>query len=281
MLRSVIGTIIAAAAFAVLPSAGIAGEAWDDISPLMFDKGRDVTMASAQTVTLRTPYRATDDRRVLMGASVSLPDGQLIDKVYLVIDDNPMPVSAVFEMQRPTGDFTFDMTMRLNGPSGIHLVVETTDGQLLVSEGFTKTSGLGACAAPPVNDPAIALKTLGQMKLALAPANPVNAKTRLVSLASGAKAEPQPVKAEISFSHPSHSGLQMNQITLLYLPARFIETVKFATDDAPMFTMTGSISISEDPVLSVVLPAGSGTLSVDMEDTDGAAFHQLFSLGQG
>ncbi len=281
MLKSVFKTIIATAALAVLPTTSIAGEAWDDISPLMFDKDRDVTMATAGTVTLRTPYRATDDRRVLMGANVALPDGQLIDKVYLVIDDNPMPVSAVFEMQRPTSDFTFDMTMRLNGPSGIHLVVETTDGQLLVSEGFTKTSGLGACAAPPVNDPAIALKTLGQMKLALAPANPVNAKTRLVSLASGTKVEPQPVKATVTFSHPSHSGLQMNQITLLYLPARFIETVKFATDDAPMFTMTGSISISEDPALSVVLPAGSGTLSVDMVDTDGAAFHQLFSLGQG
>ncbi|WP_428541079.1 quinoprotein dehydrogenase-associated SoxYZ-like carrier [Profundibacter sp.] len=281
MLKSVIRTIIATAALAVSPISGIAGEAWDDISPLMFDEDREVTIANAETVTLRTPYRATDDRRVLMGASVALPDGQLIDKVYLVIDDNPMPVSAVFEMQRPTGDFTFDMTMRLNGPSGIHLVVETTDGQLLVSEGFTKTSGLGACAAPPVNDPAIALKTLGQMKLALAPANPVNAQTRLVSLANGTKAGPQPVKATVAFSHPSHSGLQMNQITLLYLPARFIETVKFATDDAPMFTMTGSISISEDPALSVVLPAGSGTLSVDMVDTDGAAFHQLFSLGQG
>ncbi|AXX96686.1 quinoprotein dehydrogenase-associated SoxYZ-like carrier [Profundibacter amoris] len=281
MLRSVFKTIIATAALAVLPSASIAGEAWDDISPLMFDEARDVTMASAQTVTLRTPYRATDDRRVMMGASVALPDGQLIDKVYLVIDENPMPVSAVFEMQRPTGNFTFDMTMRLNGPSGIHLVVETTDGQLLVSEGFTKTSGLGACAAPPVNDPAIALKTLGQMKLALAPANTMNAKTRLVSLASGTKAEPQPVKAQVSFSHPSHSGLQMNQITLLYLPARFIEMVKFTTDESPMFTMTGSISISEDPALSVVLPAGSGTLSIDMQDTDGATFHQLFSLGQG
>ena len=266
----------------LIPATGMAGEAWDDISILMFDKARAFDVATTDTVALHTPYRASDDRRVTIGAAVSLPDGQLIDKVYLVIDENPMPVSAVFKMERPTSDFSFDMTMRLNGPSGIHLVVETADGKLLVSEGFTKTSGLGACAAPPVNDPAVALKTLGQMKLALAPADPAAVKTRLVSLANGS-ADPaqQPVRAEVSFRHPSHSGLQMDQITLLYLPARFIETVKFATDDKPMFTMTGSISISEDPALSVVLPAGAGTLTVDMADTEGAAFHQVFSLGQG
>jgi len=273
-------TIVTAAAIAMIPNIGVAGEAWDDISSMMFED-RAVVEAEAKTLVLNTPYRATDDRRVQMGGTVALTDGALIDKVYLVIDENPMPVSAVFEMDSPTSEFTFDMSMRLNGPSGIHLVVETTDGEILSRDAFTKTSGLGACAAPPATDPVIALQTLGQMELALAPAADV--KTRLASLSGGTKLSSPVAKAitaEIGFRHPSHSGLQMDQITLLYLPARFIETIAFSTDDQPMFTMTGSISLSEDPALSVALPAGSTTLKVMMIDTEEAAFEQVFYLGQ-
>jgi sulfur-oxidizing protein SoxY len=275
-----IRTIVAAAAIAMVPNIGTAGEAWDDISSMMFDD-RTVVKAAAETLVLNTPYRATDDRRVQMGGIVTLMNGAMIDKVYLVIDENPMPVSAVFEMDSPTSEFSFEMSMRLNGPGGIHLVVETTDGDLIMREGFTKTSGLGACAAPPATDPVIALQTLGQMELALAPATDV--KTRLASLSSGTKLSSPVAKdimAEIAFRHPSHSGLQMDQITLLYLPARFIETIAFSTDDQPMFTMTGSISLSEDPALSVALPAGSTTLKVKMIDTEDAAFEQVFYLGQ-
>jgi len=276
-----IRTIVAAVTIAMAPSISIAGEAWDDISSMMFND-RAVVEATAETLVLNTPYRATDDRRVPMGGTVTLTDGAMIDKVYLVIDENPMPVSAVFEMDSPTAEFSFEMSMRLNGPGGIHLVVETTDGEILVREGYTKTSGLGACAAPPATDPVIALQTLGQMELALAPAKN-DAKTRLASLASGNQLSSpvaNAIKAEIGFRHPSHSGLQMDQITLLYLPARFIETIAFSTDDRPMFTMTGSISLSEDPALAVVLPAGSSTLTVKMVDTEDAAFKQTFYLGQ-
>ena len=281
MIRTTLRTVAAIAAFGILPGTGFAGEAWDDISSMMFED-RVVINAAANDVILNTPYRTTDDRRTRMGGTVSLPNGTLIDKVYLVIDENPMPVSAVFDLDRPMSEFSFDMTMRLNGPSGIHLVVETTDGEILVREGYTKTSGLGACAAPPATDPVIALQTLGQMELALAPASS-DAKTRLASLASSSSSSSllsKSVRAEIAFRHPSHSGLQMNQITLLYLPARFIETIKFATDETPLFTMTGSISISEDPSLAVTLPAGSSTLTVKMIDTEEAAFEQLFYLGQ-
>ena len=280
MARIIKSTIFMAAMAFTPPQALHAGESWDDIRAIAFGE-HHIEAAPDSAIALHAPYRASDDRRVPISAEVSLGQGQMIRKVYLVIDENPMPVSAVFEMERPTSHFDFGLTMRINGPGGIHLVVETTDGKLIEREGYIKTSGLGACAAPPGTDPVMALKTLGQMKLALAPAHREGMEKRLARLASASPSEPIPVRAESSFRHPSLSGLQMDQVTLLYIPARFIETVKFATDDQPFFTMTGSISLSEDPALSVVLPKGASVLKVNMTDTEGAAFEKTFPLIQG
>ncbi len=279
MRKAISYIALAAAAILAQPGIATAGEAWDDIRDILFED-RAVQVASAADVTLMVPYRTSDDGRTQMGARVAAPAGAQIDKVYLVIDENPMPVSAVFDMQQPTDSFYFDMTFRLNGPSGVHLVMETDDGQLYVREAFAKTSGQGACAAPPGTDPKIALKTLGQMDLALVE-NGTTPASRLVALSKNTQpAVAEPAKVRIDFDHPSHSGLQKDQITLLYLPARFIETVEVSTvDQQPLFTMTGSISLSEDPALSIELPQGAGGLAVRMTDTEGAQFEELFSLG--
>jgi sulfur-oxidizing protein SoxY len=196
-----------------------------------------------------------------------------------------MPVSAVFEMDQARSEFAFDLTMRLNGPSGIHLVVETQDGDLLVSEKFAKTSGQGACAAPRGTDPAPALESLGQMEFALVAAegDPMANLSELGGSTAAAPviSQPHARRAAVSFSHPSHSGMQMDQITLLYLPARYIETVEVFADGQPVYTMTGSITLSENPVLTTDLPSTAGTISVRMTDTEGASFERDFHVGQG
>jgi hypothetical protein len=61
-----------------LPGAGIAGEAWDDISGMLFE-GRDI-QADAGAIDLMVPYRATDDTRTRMGARIALPGGEAIKK---------------------------------------------------------------------------------------------------------------------------------------------------------------------------------------------------------
>lgn len=280
MLRAALCKTVAIAALMAAPGLARGGEAWDDIRSILFDEQPVVAATAADGITLNAPYRSSDDLRTALGARISLPGGALIDKVYLVVDENPMPVSAVFDMAQPVSDFAFETTMRLNGSTGVHLVVQTDSGALYVSEGYVKTSGVGACAAPPGTDPVLALETLGQMELALSSAAP-SVTTRLAALKGDSIAAPAPAQiATINFRHPSHSGLQKDQITLLYLPARFIETVEVSTDGQPAFTMTGSISLSEDPALSVHLPAGAATLQVQMTDTEGAQFEQSFSLGQ-
>jgi sulfur-oxidizing protein SoxY len=170
-----------------------------------------------------------------------------------------MPVSAVLRLAAPQPRLAFDATLRVNGPTLLHVVAETVDGALYAAETFVKTSGLGACSAPPGTDPDAALATLGDMILSV-DAGPVE---RLTALARGQS------RLGIDLSHPSHSGMQMDQITLLFIPMRYAETFDIALDGAPYASVTGSISLSENPRLGLSIPAGAQRVDVTMTDTDG------------
>jgi sulfur-oxidizing protein SoxY len=271
-------TAIALAAMTALPQSALAGEAWDDIRAALYE-GRTI-IADDTLISLDVPYRSTNDPRTPLGADVTAPEGEAIKSVTLIIDENPMPVSAVFDLARPQNHFSFDTTMRMNGPSVVRVLMETEDGDIYMAESLVKTLGQGACAAPPGTDPVAALETLGTMDFALVEDDALpSVSSRLASL-GGPETVEQDLRAEVSIMHPSHSGMQKDQITLLYLPARFVETVEVEADGAPLFKLTGSISLSENPSFDFDVPRGTGAVSVRLKDTDGAEFEDEFQLGQ-
>ena len=227
---------------------------WPELRAELFDK-REISDARG-IVTLTTPYRSSDDRRVPIRADVVLPDGEEIKRLILMIDENPVPVSAEFNMEQSIEVFSADITMRINGPSMVRAIVETSEGRLLMDAAKVKTSGTGACAAPPITGVEEALVTLGNM-----------------DLYSG-----KPNQPRLSISHPQHSGMQMDQISLLFILAHYVDEVESWTDDAPLFKMTGSISLSENPDISFSVPDGVSELRVRMTDTDELVFEKRFPL---
>jgi sulfur-oxidizing protein SoxY len=248
---------------AALPAS--AGEAWESLRPMIY--GDRPIEAAGAALALDAPYRTQDDARAPLGARLDLPEGVRATRLSLIIDDNPMPVSAVFDFAAPREDFAFTATMRLDGPTPVRAVVETEDGRLLMTEAMVKTSGQGACAAPPVTDPETALATLGRMEFR--PHAGGDAGARLAALAGTG-----PAMGELSIRHPSHSGLQMDQVSLLHIPARYVQTVEIREDGSPAFTLTGSISLSEDP--AVAFTYAPGPVEVRVTDTEGAVFERRF-----
>lgn len=250
---------VLAALISALPLSAFAGESWDYIRDELYaDRPlRD----GAPFIALDAPARTENDARTVIAAHVVAPKGLRLGKVTLVLDENPMPVSAVFDLETPQESFFFDTTMRVNGPTPLHVVAETTDGQLWMAEGFVKTSGQGACAAPPVGDADLALATLGQMAL----------EVEDLPGAAGALAQltARQRKLNVDISHPSHSGMQMDQISLLYIPMRYVEDVQVDLDGAGYVGVTGSISLSENPRLGVSVPGRTQSVDVTMTDTDG------------
>ena len=255
-------TTLAIAMVSLIGSPALAaGDSWDSIRADLY--GTRSVQDGSQMIAIDAPYRSPDDARTDLAAQVVAPVGLTIARVTLVLDENPMPVSAVFELDVPQTSFFFDVTMRVNGPTPLHVVAETADGQLFVAETFVKTSGSGACAAPPGTDPKLALATLGQMHLAMRDALPGVSIGRVSSLNTRLS------RMDLDISHPSHSGMQMDQISMLFIPMRYVETVKIDLDGAGYVSLTGSISLSENPQLGLSVPGDTSRVSVTMTDTDG------------
>ncbi len=238
---------------------------WDELRQDIY--GQRALLDGQSVIAIDAPYRTTNDSRTQLAAQVVAPEGAEIARVTLVIDENPMPVSAVFELDAPLPAFFFDVTVRVNGPTPMHVVAETTDGRLFVAESFVKTSGQGACAAPPGTDPEVALETLGRMEIDLA--------GRLTGLGQSAadKLANRLNRMDVDISHPSHSGMQMDQISLLFIPMRYVETVEIDLDGAGYVEMTGSISLSENPQVALSVPSRAQAVDVTMTDTDGTVTH--------
>lgn len=255
--------------FAVALTVAFAGAAYGSDestwSELQFNLYEDRALFPADDlIRITAPYRTPDDARTQIAAHVDAPAGRLLDSVTLVLDENPMPVSAVFKFDQPLPKFFFDVTMRVNGPTPLHIVAETTDGQLFVAESFVKTSGTGACSAPPGTDPEAALATLGEMSISIEKlAEAASLTDKLSAMASGEK------QVDLDISHPSHSGMQMDQISMLFIPMRYVENVQIDLDGQGFVDVTGSISLSENPKLSLSVPGHTQHVGVTMTDTDG------------
>lgn len=242
----------------------LAGDSWDQIRDELY--GARPLLDGAELIALDVPYRTPNDARTQIAAHVIAPGDGQIARVSVILDENPMPVSAVFALDSPQESFFFDVTMRVNGPTPLHVVAETSDGRLFVTEAFVKTSGQGACSAPPGSDPKEALKTLGNMALSVADAD--TARDRLARLR----------QLDVDISHPSHSGMQMDQISLLFIPMRYVEDLEIDLDGAGYVGVTGSISLSENPRLGVSIPARTRSVDVTLTDTSGTVTHAHKSL---
>lgn len=217
-------------------------------------------------VALDAPFRSANDAEVPLTIRARLAGGEKIAAVSLIIDENPMPVSAVWRFDEAQDEIRLGVNMRLNGPSPVRAVVETEGGARYMVSKHVRTSGLGACSAPPVGDPAEALADLGEMEL--------------LDVTDAQSASPINRTARLEVKHPQHTGLQMDQVSLLFILARYIETLEVWNGDERLFTLEGSISLSEDPEIEFELPAsGAQTIKVRALDTDGTVIEKDLAFG--
>ncbi|MEM7669379.1 MAG: quinoprotein dehydrogenase-associated SoxYZ-like carrier [Pseudomonadota bacterium] len=252
----------------IAPTGAVAGGYktvhWPDLKAEIY--GEATLNDAGDMVTLDAPVRSPNDAEVPVHVEARLLDGRAIRAVTLIIDENPMPVSATWTFETPRQSVRLGANMRFNGPSPLRAVIETTDGQRYMTSRFVKTSGLGACSAPPVGDPDAALATLGQMEL--------------LDLTPPSRAVPAVRSARLEVRHPQHTGLQMDQITLLFILARYVEELDVWAGDQKLFTLEGSISLSEDPEIEFDFPnTGADTLRIRMKDTSDTVIEKELPLG--
>jgi sulfur-oxidizing protein SoxY len=212
-------------------------------------------------ITLEAPYRAEDAALVPMTLGFALPpgDSRQVKKIALVIDQNPAPMAASFEIGPNSGVTSIATRFRVNDYTNVHEVAELSDGNLYVVQKYVKAAG--GCSAPAGKNPDEANTHLGEMRLREIAAKPDAAST------SGLR------EAQLMIRHPNNSGLQMDQVSHLYIPARYIDSLKVFQGDDLIFAMEGGISVSEDPNFRFTYkPNGAKVMRVEARDSGGKQF---------
>ena len=219
-----------------------------------------------EVIGIEMPYRAEDAAIVPVTLRTRLPSGdsRRVLRITLVIDQNPAPMAAKFELGPDANVTEISTRVRVNNYTDVHAVAELSDGKLYVTKTYVKASG--GCSAPAAKNAEEAKSRLGQMRyrqFARAGEGPT----------SGAR------EAQIMIGHPSHSGLQMDQVTQLYIPAFFVNELRLWQDDHLILAVEGGISISEDPnIRFTYVSNGASRFRAEARDTDGHTFRQEWKI---
>lgn len=217
-------------------------------------------------IGIEMPYRAEDAAivPVTLRSKLSPTDERHVVSITLVIDQNPAPMAAKFELGPQAKVSEISTRVRVNNYTDVHAVAELSDGKLYVVKTYVKASG--GCSAPAAKNPDEAKNHIGQMRyrqFARADQGPTNG-TR---------------EAQIMIGHPNNSGLQMDQVTHLYVPAFFINELHLWQDDSPVLSMEGGISISEDPnIRFTYVSNGARHFRAEARDTQGHVFQHDWAV---
>ena len=220
----------------------------------------------SDVVAIEMPYRAEDAAivPVTLRTKLSAGDTRRIKTITLVIDQNPAPMAAKFELGPDANVSEISTRVRVNNYTDVHAVAELTDGKLYVVKTYVKASG--GCSVPAAKNADEAKARLGQMRYRQF-ARPGDGP------ASGAR------EAQIMIGHPNNSGLQRDQVTLLYIPAFFINELHLWQDDSPVLSMEGGISISEDPNIRFTYVSNAAKrFRAEAKDTDGHIFQHEWKI---
>ena len=235
-------------------------ETWNSIRGDIF-KDRPI-LDGAGLVILDAPRRAEDAAIVPIGMRVDLAsdDKRTLQSLTLVIDENPAPVAGTFTIGPRSGVTSISTRVRVNSYSYVRAIAELSDGKLYGVKAFVKASG--GCSAPASSNADATRSMLGQMKF------------RTFRNESDALPE-----AQLMLRHPQNSGLQMDQLTRLYIPPFFIDNLKVWQGDDLIVSMDGGIAISEDPNIRFnYRPNGAARFRVEAVDTSRKIFRDEWSI---
>ena len=236
-------------------------EAYDPWPGLVQDIFNNRPMTDgADVIAIEMPYRAEDAAivPVTLRTKLSPGDSRRVLTITLVIDQNPAPMAAKFELGPDAKVSEISTRVRVNNYTDVHAVAELSDGKLYVTKTYVKASG--GCSAPAAKNADEARSRLGQMRyrqFTRPGQGPV----------SGVR------EAQVMIGHPNNSGLQMNQVTQLYIPAFFVNELRLWQDEGLVLAMEGGISISEDPNIRFTYVAnGAKRFRAEAKDTEGHVF---------
>ena len=136
---------------------------WKKVHASVFGNAR--LDAADAVIVLDTPKRAEDAAVVPLAIRARFPQSRerYIDKIWLVIDNNPSPIAAVFTFTPESGRADIETRIRIEEYTFVRAIALTNDGKLYMATNYIKASG--GCSAPAGKDVVAARANLGKMGL--------------------------------------------------------------------------------------------------------------------
>ena len=239
-----------------------ASDAWSILAAQIFNS-RPIGDGRA-VLQIEAPYRAEDAAVVPITIRIVPPaaDARSVDRITLVIDENPSPVAATFTLGANSGIRSLSTRVRVDSYTNFHAVAALSGGELYAVDRFVKAAG--GCSAPAAKQEADSIP-LGTMRFRQFSGDPT-ATTREVQLL---------------IRHPNYSGMQMNQVTRLYVPAHFVSSVRIWQGDELLLGVESGISISENPEFRFdYRPNGAAEFRAEVQDSEGKSFNESWSAAR-
>ncbi|TGN62450.1 quinoprotein dehydrogenase-associated SoxYZ-like carrier [Paracoccus liaowanqingii] len=228
---------------------------WEDLRSSIIGVDVDPPL-DAVALDLDAPPRAHDAAivpvRLTQGA-----EAPPLAALTLVVDGNPAPVAAEYDFGPSLMPLDFEVRLRVDSYSDVRAIATQADGARVMAGRFVKAAG--GCSAPAGKDMAAVEATMGQMRWR---STPDEAGDRAIGT--------------LMIRHPNFSGLQRDQVTLLNIPAHFIDRLEVRQGEDLLFRMSAGISVSEDPVFRFHYNPNGQPVDVRVEDTDGNIWDESF-----
>ena len=234
---------------------------WKNLKSTLF--GDKKVVGSNNIIEIEAPFRAEDAAVVPISirSKISQSPRKYIKKIYLLIDKNPTPVAGIFTLSQKAGRADIETRVRLEEYTFVRAVAELNNGDLHMAHRYVRASG--GCSAPAGKDQEAALARLGRMKL---------------RTESGLEVG-KPARAQVMISHPNFSGMQMDQVTRLYVPARFVKKIEVFHSEEKLLTANLDFAISENPNIRFFFtPTGGDNLRAEVLDSKNMTFEKSLAI---
>ena len=226
-------------------------DTWPMLRGSLFKDRPIIEDSTEEVIALQAPARAQDAAVVPVSIATRIEQKpeRYVSKVYLLIDQNPSPVAAVFEFTPESGRADIDTRVRVEDYTWMRAIAQTNDGKLYMAARYVKAAG--GCSAPYGTAPDFdAFKPRLKLKVD-------------ASVAPG-----MPSLAQLMIQHPNSSGLARDQMTQLYIPAYFVRSIEVSYAGRPIMKAQIDFSISENPNFRFYfLPHQGGELKAVAVDT--------------
>jgi len=251
--RALAALLLAASCIWAMDCAGADAreDRWPFLRANLFKNQAITEDIGGEVVSLIAPARAQDAAVVPVSISTRVEQtrDRYVSKVYLLIDQNPSPVAAIFSFTPDSGRADIETRVRVEDYTWMRAIAQMNDGKLYMSARYVKAAG--GCSAPYGTAPDFdAFKPRMKLKVD-------------ASMVPG-----QPSLAQLMIQHPNSSGMAKDQMTQLYIPAYYVRNIEVSYAGHPILQAQVDFSISENPNFRFYfMPRANGELKAVVVDT--------------